>query len=127
MLKAVVVSLGIAQKEVSMTTSLDQSRPDLECAPRLAVNLRLPGMPARTRTPLSLDEQLLLDAYRQLSSVPHLAVRRYVLWRDIRLARAVYYRIFLHISLGQLRDQALNEVGQLPAPVEQYELPFIVT
>lgn len=110
-----------------MATSVDQSQPDFECAPRLAVNLRLPGMPVRPRTPLSLDEQLLLDAYRQLSSVPHLAVRRYVFWRDIRLARAIYYRVFLDISLGQLRDQALNEIGQLPAAVEQYELPFIFT
>ena len=64
-----------------------------------------PGAMAQPAPGLSLDEQILLDAYRHLPPVPRLAVRRYILWRDIRLARAIYHRVFLNVALGQLRDQ----------------------
>ena len=53
---------------------------------------------------LSLDEQLLLDGYRQLPNVPQLAVRCYILRRDIRLARAIHDRVFLNLPVRKLRD-----------------------
>ena len=53
---------------------------------------------------LSLDEQLLLDCYRQLPNVPQLAVRCYISRRDIRLARAIHDRVFLNLPMRKLRD-----------------------
>jgi hypothetical protein len=84
----------------------------IEHATRLVAN---PCPPATSGGPpmrsLSVEEQLLVMAYRRLPTVPHLAARRYILWRDIRLARAIYHRVFLHIALGQLRDQPTDKIG----------------
>jgi len=46
---------------------------------------------------LTPEEDALLEAYRNLDSVPRLAVRRFVLSGDIRLVRAIYNQVCLGI------------------------------
>lgn len=93
---------------------------------RPCTHARLANNPIQPNNELSVEEQMLLDAYRHLPSVPRLATRRYILWRDIRLVRAIYYRTFLNVSLTQLGDEALNEVGEFASPVQHYQFPLIL-
>jgi hypothetical protein len=60
---------------------------------------------------LSIDEQALTSALRTLATVPHLAVRCFLVRDDLRLARALYDRLFLGSGRGQLIDQAGDDVG----------------
>ena len=89
--------MDIRQKRIISVRSLNHNR-------RMS-NPCITNQLARPGRQLSTEELLLLDAYRHLPSVPHLAARRYILWRDIRLARAIYHRVFLNVALSQLRDQ----------------------
>ena len=60
---------------------------------------------------LSVEQLMLVDGYRQLPSVTHLAVRCYLLRGDIRLARFIANGLSRRAAIGQLDDKALDELG----------------
>ena len=60
---------------------------------------------------LSVEQLMLVDGYRQLPSVTHLAVRCYLLRGDIRLARFIADGLSRRAAIGQLDDKSLDELG----------------
>jgi len=109
-------------------TELPITVPEDESAPQMDFLYLVPNQNVNVRVPLSLEEQMLLDAYRHLPALPRLAARRYIRGGDIRLARMVYHRVLLSYrsTFCQLDHQALDEIGEFATSVEQYQLPFIL-
>ncbi len=78
---------------------------------RPATGRPAPGHPLRCLDGLTVDEQALTSALRALATVPHLAIRCFLVRGDLRLARALYDRLCLGPGPGQLIDQAGDDVG----------------
>ena len=60
---------------------------------------------------LSVEQLMLVDGYRQLPSVTHLAVRCFLLRGDMRLARCVADGLSRRAAVSQLDDKPLDELG----------------